>query len=142
MTDFIKRRAVLLGFIMVCAGMAGSLYFSEFAGYVPCILCWYQRIVMYPLVAVFAVGLLRKDHSVWAYALPLSLIGTILALYHNFLQWGVISESLAPCAFGVSCVDKEVIALNFVTIPLLSLIAFVLITVLMLLYRRAVRNHE
>jgi disulfide bond formation protein DsbB len=121
--------------------MLGSLYFSEFAHLAPCILCWYQRICLYPLVLILGIGILRKDRLMWVYALPLSLIGTALALYHNLLQWGIISEKLAPCTFGVSCATKQVVALNFVTIPLLSLAAFVLISALMVIYRAAY-NHD
>lgn len=122
--------------------MLGSLYFSEFAGYTPCILCWYQRIAMYPLVLIIGAGLLLKDKKMAFYALPLSIVGLVIAFYHNLLQWGVISEKLAPCTLGVSCVTKTVIAFNFVTIPLLSLTAFVLITGLMLGYHVANKKHE
>lgn len=121
-------------------GMLGSLYFSEIAGYTPCVLCWYQRIAMYPLIVVIGIGILRRDRGVWAYALPLSVIGGAIALYQNLLVWHVITEKLAPCQLGVSCITQPVTILHFVTIPLLSLTAFVLITVLMFIHRTS-NNH-
>ena len=132
---WIFKNSGYLAWVIALVAMLGSLYFSEFAGIQPCILCWYQRIAMYPLVAVVGVGILRKDRALWTYALPLSIIGTGVAFYHNLLQWHVISETLAPCTLGVSCVTRTVIALDFITIPLLSLGAFVLITAFMFAYR-------
>ena len=84
---------------------AGSLYFSEVMDLQPCVLCWYQRILMYPLAAVLAVGILRRDRGIAAYVLPLTLLGLAIATYHNFI-----------------------------TIPLMSLVAFSVINVCMGLY--------
>lgn len=126
-----------LSWAIALVSMVVSLYFSEVVGIVPCILCWFQRIAMYPLVAVIAVGIIRKDNNVSAYVLPLSIVGTIIAFYQNLLIWGVVSETLAPCIIGVSCVTQTFVVLNFITIPLLSLLSFVIITVLMLINRRA-----
>ncbi|MEK9158050.1 MAG: disulfide oxidoreductase [Patescibacteria group bacterium] len=132
--SWISKNSLYFAWAIALVATVGSLYFSEIAGYAPCLLCWYQRIFMYPLVIVLGVGLLRRDRAVALYALPLSLIGLGIALYHNLLQWHIISESLAPCREGISCVDNPVIALNFITIPLISLTAFVLISVLMFIY--------
>lgn len=140
MKTFVRNYGLYLALAISLAGMLGSLYFSEFVGYIPCVLCWYQRIVMYPLVAVLVVGILRRDMNVWAYALPLSLIGTGIAFYHNLLQWHIIPEKLSPCTLGISCVTKDIIALNFVTLPLLSLGAFVIISMLMFTYRASNKN--
>ena len=76
---------------------AGSLYFSEFMDLQPCVLCWYQRILMYPLAAVLAVGILRRDRGIAAYVLPLTLLGLAIAAYHNLLYYGVLPESAQPC---------------------------------------------
>ncbi|HUF75002.1 MAG TPA: disulfide bond formation protein B, partial [Longimicrobiales bacterium] len=67
--------------------MAGSLYLSEIAHLIPCSLCWYQRIAMYPLVFVLGVGTLRGDAGVWRYGLPLAAIGLFIAAYHVTIQW-------------------------------------------------------
>jgi len=126
-----------LSWAIALVSMVVSLYFSEVVGIVPCILCWLQRIAMYPLVAIIAVGIIREDNNVSAYVLPLSIAGAIIAFYQNLLIWGVISETLAPCTLGVSCVTQSFVVLNFITIPLLSLLSFILITVLMLINYRA-----
>ena len=128
---------IYIAWTLALVSLIGSLYFSEILGIAPCLLCWYQRIFMYPLVFILGVGILRKDKAVSSYVLPLSIVGTIIALYHNLLTWHVISETLAPCQIGVSCVTQKFVALHFITIPLLSLVSFILITVLMLFHRSA-----
>lgn len=133
----ILKLSAYAAWIIALVSLAGSLYFSEILGIAPCVLCWYQRIFMYPLVAVIGTGIIRKDKAVSAYALPLSIIGLGIALYQNLLVWRVISESLAPCTLGVSCVTQTFVLLNFITIPLLSLVSFALITALMFIHRSA-----
>ena len=110
----------------------GSLYFSEVMHLPPCTLCWYQRILMYPLVFVLAVSLLTNDPRLRLYALPLSITGLVIAVYHNLLYYGVISEGLSQCAAGVSCTARQIEWLGFITIPLLSLTAFSVITLSLL----------
>lgn len=114
----------------------GSLYFSEILKLPPCLLCWYQRIFMYPLVIIFAVGIWKKDKNIPFFALPLSIIGTIIASYHNLLYYKIIPENIAPCTLGVSCTIKQIEWLGFITIPFLSLMAFITIVILMLLHRK------
>lgn len=120
-------------------GMLGSLYFSEIAHYPPCVLCWYQRIVMYPLVVILAVGIVNRDRLVYRYALPLSLTGLGIALYHNLLYYNILPEAAAPCVAGVSCTTKFIEWFGFLTIPLLAGLGFLGITILLLLFRRGVR---
>lgn len=117
---------------------SGSLYFSEAAGYLPCLLCWYQRIAMYPLVIILAVGILRRDNKVYQYVLPLAIIGALIALYHVLLYYGVFAESEQTCRAGVSCTTEYIEYLGFITIPLLSLGAFlVIIACMVLLWKSA-----
>lgn len=113
----------------------GSLFLSEVIGLTPCILCWYQRILMYPLVVILAVGILLRDRAVRLYVLPLSLAGLAVATYHNLLYYGLVPEGLTQCALGVSCTERQLELFGFVTIPLMSLTAFTVITIAMLLYR-------
>jgi disulfide bond formation protein DsbB len=110
----------------------GSLYFSEVMHFPPCVLCWYQRILMYPLVAIIAVGIFTKDRKLPLYVLPLTILGWIIALYHNLLYYHILSESLAPCVAGVSCTTRFFSWFGFITIPLLSLIAFTVINACMI----------
>jgi disulfide bond formation protein DsbB len=109
---------------------AGSLYFSEVVGFVPCLLCWYQRIAMYPLVLVLGVGLLRGDTGVWRYGLPLSVVGLVISSYHVALQFRPSLE-LIPCGTGVSCSGRYVTVFGFVSIPVMAGAAFLLITTLL-----------
>jgi len=108
---------------------AASLFFSEVMSLPPCVLCWYQRIAMYPLVVVLAVGIVRGDGSASSYGLPLALIGLVVAIYHNLLYYDVIPESIAPCTSGVSCTSRQIEWAGFITIPLLSLTAFCVIAI-------------
>jgi disulfide bond formation protein DsbB len=139
-SSWLPEHNVYVAWALALASTLGSLYFSEILKIPPCVLCWYQRIFMYPLVVILGVGILRREKDVWAYALPLSIIGFGVALYQNLLVWHVVKESLAPCTLGVSCVEQTFITLNFITIPLLSLVAFTFITILMLIYRGAHKN--
>lgn len=105
----------------------GSLFFSEVMRLPPCVLCWYQRIFMYPLVLVATVGLLWRDPGALRYAWPLAAGGLAVAVYHNLLYYHLIPESITPCTTGVSCTSRQIEWLGFITIPLLSLAAFTLI---------------
>jgi disulfide bond formation protein DsbB len=113
-----------LSFLISLAAVFGSLYFSEVLGFPPCVLCWYQRICIYPLTLIFAVGLIKEDRHCLNYAWPLIILGTLIATYHNLLYYGIIPESITPCKQGVSCSTRQVEYLGFITIPLLSLIGF------------------
>ena len=92
---------------------------------------------MYPLVFIIGVGVLKKDKNVAYYALPLSIIGGVIAVYHNLLYYKFIPDTLAPCITGVSCTTKFIEYFGFVTIPFLSLVSFVVITVCMIIYHRS-----
>ena len=113
----------------------GSLFFSEVMGLPPCVLCWYQRVCMYPLAAIFTVGLVTRDRRAAQYAWPLVLTGLTVAIYHNLLYYNILPESIAPCASGVSCTDRQIEWLGVVTIPLLSLTAFAIIAACLLRFR-------
>lgn len=120
----------------------GSLVMSEAFGLVPCVLCWYQRIFMYPLVIIVGLGIVRKDHAWPLTVLPLTVIGWLIALYHSLLQWDIIPERLAPCVEGVSCITKQVNALGFVTIPFMSLVAFSIIIIFGALYLKGASHDK
>ncbi len=110
----------------------GSLFFSEVWGWPPCSLCWYQRILMYPLVLVLAVGILRRDYALYTYALPLSVPGMLLALYHYLL----IKTDLfppPPCRDGIPCDVDYLNLFGFINIPFLSLVAFAIISIAVVL---------
>lgn len=119
--------------IAICAAF-GSLYFSEVMKLPPCVLCWYQRIFMYPLIAITAVGIWKKDKNLPYFILPLSIIGLLIAFYHNLLYYKIIPESITPCTTGISCTTIQLEIFGFITIPFLSFVAFLIITIFALLY--------
>lgn len=116
----------------------GSLFFSDIMNYAPCSMCWYQRIFMYPLVVLFLTGLFPFDKNIIKYTLPLTLLGCGFAFYHTLLYSGIIPKSMQPCSQGVSCTEKYLDVFGFITIPMLSLIAFSIIAALLLVIRRNV----
>jgi disulfide bond formation protein DsbB len=117
----------------------GALFIGEVMGQTPCLLCWYQRIFMFPLSVILGIALLRNDAEVWRYALPLSGIGALIAAYHVLEYVGIIPAGLTPCtATGPSCSGDGMTVLGWVPIPALSLIAFAAISgALALAQRRA-----
>lgn len=121
--------------LIALLSVAGSLFFSEVMQLPPCVLCWYQRIAMYPLVLIIGVGIILIDRMMKAYALPFAFIGLAIAIYHNLLYYGFIPESITPCSEGVACNAVQIEWLGFITIPLLGLGAFIAIAACLLLYR-------
>ena len=130
-----------LVWVVALVATAGSLFFSEVMELPPCVLCWYQRIAMYPLVLIVGAGIITRDVRWKIYALPLSLAGLVVSIYHNLLYYGLIPENIAPCKQGISCTTVQIEWLGFITIPLMALAAFVLMNVLILLYRPAKREN-
>ena len=120
------------GALVAVIATVGSLYFSEVMGLIPCELCWYQRILMYPLVLVVGVAALEDRLGVYRTALPLSVAGTAVAAYHSYVQVAV--ESTTCTVGGCGSVQFRLLGL---TIPNLSLVAFVLISLALLAAFRA-----
>lgn len=129
----VQKYSLQIAFLQAWAATLGSLYFSEVQNLRPCLLCWYQRILMYPLAIILAVALFRKDRNVAYYALPLAIIGWIIALYQYLLQMTTLSKVAPSCdPFYGDCSKIDFIFLGFVTIPFLSLLAFSVIILMML----------
>jgi disulfide bond formation protein DsbB len=125
---------------LIASGSAlGSLFFSHVMGFAPCVLCWYQRIALFPLVLILPMGLFPLDAKVAKFALPLTIAGLLTAAYHNLLYVGLIPKSIQPCAQGVSCTEKYVEFFGFVSIPMLSLLALTAMTALLIIVKR--RNY-
>jgi disulfide bond formation protein DsbB len=123
---------VFAAWLIATVSTLGALFLGEVMGYTPCVLCWYQRIAMFPLVLVLAAGLFPFDPRVVRYALPLAFAGLGLALFHLALVAGWIPENIQPCQQGVPCSDLQVVWFGFVSIPLLSVVAFSLVAGLLL----------
>jgi disulfide bond formation protein DsbB len=105
----------------------GSLYFSEIKGFIPCELCWYQRILMYPLTLILGIGTFQNDSSVKKFVLPLALIGGSISLMHYLEQKIPGFGGIKPCVSGVPCSAQYINWFGFITIPFLALVAFVII---------------
>lgn len=130
----LSKYALYIAFLQAWAAMLGSLYFSEIKGLYPCQLCWYQRIFMYPLAIIFAVAIARKDKNVIYYALPLSIIGFFIAVYHYLIQWTALQEiNPISCSLINDCSQKQIVYLGFMTIPFFSAAAFLIISVMMII---------
>lgn len=121
-------RAIAL--LAACLATGGSLFFSEVLSYTPCVLCWYQRILMYPLAVILTIGMLRRNNELHHYTLPFSVVGIFVALYHYLLiktDW----FPPPPCLKSVPCTVDYFNILGFINIPFMALSAFIIITVMM-----------
>jgi disulfide bond formation protein DsbB len=116
---------VAWGFALVAT--AGSLFFSEVSQFIPCRLCWFQRIGMYPLAAILLIAAIRRDIRGGAlYGLPLAVFGAIVAIYHIYIEYHPEAET-ASCKIGAPCATKWIDKLGYITIPVLALTAFLAI---------------
>ncbi|WP_025785280.1 disulfide oxidoreductase [Sporosarcina sp. D27] len=125
-------KPLLFAWLASITAMIGSLFFSEQMGFIPCTLCWYQRILMYPLVLFLGIAFYRNDQNIVKYVLPMSLIGVLMSGYHYAYQKIPSLQEFSVCTGGVPCSGQYINWFGFVTIPFLSLIAFVFITIMML----------
>lgn len=125
--DFFAARAVLFSFLVALLGMLTSLFYSELVGFPPCVLCWWQRVFLYPQVLLLGGALLRKGHRTSENnSIILSIIGAGFAIYNVYLQFG--GNPLLPCAStGPSCSQRLFLEFGYITIPTMSLTAFALI---------------
>ena len=114
-------------FVVAAVATGGSLFFSEIAGFIPCELCWYQRICMYPLsiLALFAAA--HRDHRVARYLLPIPLVGAGVSIYHLLVENAVVAEPSACQIGGTGCAVKWINEFGYMTIPTLALTGFVLL---------------
>lgn len=111
----------------------GSLYFSEIRGFIPCELCWFQRIFMYPLTLILGVATFQNDSGLRKIILPMSIVGGTISILHYLEQKVEGFGGIKPCASGVPCNAEYINWLGFITIPFLALTAFVFITIFTLL---------
>jgi disulfide bond formation protein DsbB len=114
-------------FVVAAVATAGSLFFSEIANFVPCELCWYQRICMYPLSIIILAAALLDDHRIARYLLPFPLFGAGVSIYHLLIEHGVIHQTQA-CLVSApgGCATKWINEFGYVTIPTLALTGFAL----------------
>ena len=134
MTSTLGRVSLLIALVAAWVAMLGSLYFSEVLHWAPCTLCWYQRILMYPLTLLLLIGILRKDDGIPFYVLPFSGLGIFVSTYHYLLQKTDLFQEARACSAGVPCSIDYLNWQGFVTIPFLALTAFIIITIMCLIF--------
>jgi disulfide bond formation protein DsbB len=129
------RRALWLAWAVAAVATVGSLIYSEVIHFVPCRLCWFQRIFMYPLAIILLVGAIRRELVVKFYALPLSLIGLAISVWHYLIQVYPSLEG-GSCDPVNPCSARYVEVFGFISIPFMAGAGFTLITVLLLIFVR------
>lgn len=121
----LQANALYAAWLIALASTLGALFIGEVMGRTPCLLCWYQRIAMFPLALILGVACYRSETSVRHYVLPIAVAGCLIALWHSLLFAGVIAESVQPCTRdGPSCAGEEQTLFGFLPLPFLSLAAF------------------
>jgi len=122
--------------IVATVATLASLFFSEVMDVPVCSLCWYQRIAMYPLVLILALGLFPYEPKVVRFAAALAAVGWLIALFHVLVVAGVVPERVQPCVQGIPCSETHIALFGFLNIPVLSLLTFSLIVAMLFLSRR------
>ncbi|MBD0381184.1 disulfide oxidoreductase [Paenibacillus sedimenti] len=135
---WLKDNGMHISWFIALIATLGSLYFSEIMHFLPCKLCWYQRILMYPLVILLGIAAVRRDYKLTIYVLPMTIWGACISIYHVLLQSGVFHEDAAACG-PVPCDVDYLYWFGFITIPMLAGTAFILITILQFLTYRATK---
>lgn len=131
-TQWIQKYALWIGLKISVLAVVVSLFYSDFVGYLPCKLCWFARIFMYPQVILFAIAL-RKKIAVRLYSIALTTGGLVITLYHNYIYLGGYSP--LPCDAAASCTQRFVFELGFITIPFMAAAGFIAILGVLLLYK-------
>lgn len=126
-----KATRLYAAWLVALASMLGSLYFSEVRHLVPCVMCWYQRTMMYPLVVILAIASYRQDMTIRRYVVPLSGLGMAVAFYQVLEQHIPGFGVSGACQLAVPCNVIHIDWLGFITLPLLSMVAFGAITLLL-----------
>ncbi|KMK76511.1 disulfide oxidoreductase [Alkalihalobacillus pseudalcaliphilus] len=124
---------LILSWITSFVAMLGSLYFSEIRQFIPCTLCWYQRILMYPIVLILLVGIMKKDKNVAVYSLVFSGVGFCISAYHYLIQKVSFFQESAPSCGQIPCTGQYINWFGFVTIPFLAGTAFLMIFIFSLM---------
>ena len=122
--DDLRAVALPLAFVVALVGTAGSLYFSEVAHFVPCQLCWFQRICLYPLTIVLGIAAWRRDTNIRPYVIAPAAIGLVIAAYHSWIQAFPPAGGSSFCTAAAPCTERYVWQFGFVSLPFMALCAF------------------
>lgn len=132
---------IFLIWAQALVALLGSLFFSEVMGYVPCELCWFQRILMYPLVIIYGVAMVKKDMSMAFPGVILSGIGMFVSIYHYLIQKVPALHDTAGACGIIPCTTQYVNYFGFITIPFLAGVAFIVIFVLHIILIKQLRGN-
>ena len=138
---FIKEQALIISWLIALAALLTTLYLSDIAMWPVCHLCWYQRICLYPQVIILAMAAFKDDRSIFRYTLALSGIGLIFAIYQYLMQlFPITFEGITLCGAGPSCSTLNMNWLGFITLPLISVIGFLLLIAVQAIGRQSSRS--
>ena len=133
-----KTVSLYLAWLITLTGLIFSLVLSNIYHWPICHLCWYQRMCLYPLVIILGIACFREDTRISIYTLPLTIVGALLALYQYLEQMIPGFAPIDVCGSGPSCSDVHMKLLDFITLPLISMVGFLLISLFLstsLIYR-------
>lgn len=130
--NWVSLNIIFMTWLVSIGAVFGSMGFSEVMHLIPCALCWYQRVLMFPLAFILGVAVYRKDNNGAYYVLPLSIVGIVVSFYHSLLQWGIIKEVVQTCSIDSSCAVPQINWFGFITIPFMAFLTFSLITAAMI----------
>lgn len=126
--DIVGKYGFIFAFLVALFSTIGSLFYSMAIGWDPCVLCWYQRIFMYPLVLLLPLAMWRKEEGRIAdYALLLATPGLLFTVYHHLIQMGVMPSAFCSADVAASCAQRFIFELGYITMPFMALVAFALI---------------
>lgn len=115
--------ALLAAWVLALLASFAVLFIGEVMGQHPCVLCWYQRIAMFPLALILGIAAWRGDLGAWRYGLPIAVAGLLVAAFHSLLFYGIVPASIEPCGAGPSCTDAQMTIFGL-PLPVLSFAAF------------------
>ena len=142
MREKTKENILFIAWATSIVATFGSLYFSEIRELIPCTLCWYQRIVMYPFTIILGIAVVKKDFRISLYSTILSGIGILISAYHYSLQKLTFLQDSAPSCGSVPCTGEYINWLGFITIPFLALTAFIIIFICSLIIRKNTKGNN
>ncbi|MBR9705364.1 disulfide bond formation protein B [Candidatus Pacearchaeota archaeon] len=138
--NFFQHYSKIFIFIIAVTATFGSLFLSQIAKYTPCLLCWYQRIFMYPIALIALISIIKKDNNIPTYIIPMSIIGGFFAGYHYLITLSAKVSASDICSNnGVSCLIEYFNEFGYVTFPLMSLTAFIIVIILSILL---IKHHK
>lgn len=128
---------LFFAWVVALVSTVSAIFIGEVMGQIPCNLCWYQRILMFPLALILAIALYRNDMGIWRYGIALSGLGLLVATFHSFQYFGLLPETIKPCmSEGPSCSGVGMTLWGVLPLPVLAALAFLLIILCFVQIRR------